>query len=295
MKSVPMRTYTLITGASAGIGRAMAWECARHKMNLILVALPGTGLMELTREISLSDGVRAEFFEIDLTRQEAPYQVYKWCHDKEYRVSMLINNAGIGYAGRIEKYTVAEMEEMIHLNIRALVIMTRLFIHELKQHPRSYILNMASLGCYRPLPYRSVYAASKAFVYNFTRAIRVEMKHANVSVSVCAPGGVVTNPKVIERIEAGGFMARISKLYPQVVASYTIKKLLKGRAVIVPGFMNRFLLFFKPLVPLNLQLKMLEPIFRNEGVPNGRKIKKPLPAQGSKAYELEETGKERQD
>jgi short-subunit dehydrogenase len=287
-----MRTYSVITGASAGIGRALAWECAKRNMNLILVALPGTGLKELTRELNQLNGMRVEYLEIDLTDDQAPYQVYKWCHENGFRVNMLINNAGIGHAGRIEKYQVAELEEMIHLNIRALVVLTRLFIHELQQHPQSYILNMASLGCYRPLPYRSVYAASKSFVYNFTRAIRVEMKRSRIKVSVCAPGGVVTNPRVIERIEAGGFIARISKLYPEDVASYTIKKLLRGKAVIVPGFMNRFLLFFKPLVPLNLQLKLLDNIFRNEGIPGGRKMKTQVKPDESKGYTLEEADKE---
>ncbi|MCX6235366.1 MAG: SDR family NAD(P)-dependent oxidoreductase [Bacteroidetes bacterium] len=266
-----MFTYSLITGASAGIGRAFAWECAKRKMNLILVALPNTGLKELTDELRKVYDIRAEYLELDLRESDAPQRLFTWCEKRGLRVNMLINNAGIGHSGRLEKHTTENIAEMIDLNIRSLVMLTRLFIPELKKHKHAYILNMASLGGYKPVPYKSVYSATKSFVYNFTRAIHVELKNTSVKVSVCAPGGVATNPKVIERIQAGGYLARVSQLSPQQVASYTLPRMLKGRVVIVPGILNRIILVLNLIVPMRVQLKFLDVYFRNEGIPNKKK------------------------
>jgi short-subunit dehydrogenase len=265
-----MNMYSLITGASAGIGRALAYECARRKMNLILVALPDTGLEELAIQLRKKYGIIAEYFEVDLRDSDAPQKLFNWCESKGFRVNMLINNAGIGHSGRLEKHTLENIADMIDLNIRSLVLLTRLFIPELKKHKHSYILNMASLGGYKPVPYKSVYSATKTYVYNFTRAIHIELKNTSVKVSVCAPGAVTTNPKVIERIRAGGFFARISRLSPQQVASYSIPRLLKGKVVIVPGLLNRTLLVLNSFVPMRLQLKLLDVLFRNEGIPRNK-------------------------
>ncbi len=241
--------WALITGASQGLGRALAEECARRGMDLILVALPDSGLGLVAQEIGRRYGVRAACFATDLTAPGSPEALAAWLAEKGFAVSVLINNAGVGYNSRFEDSTLRENEACILLNNLALVKLTRLLLPELKRHPQAFVLNVASLAAFFPMPFMPVYAPSKAFIVNFSLALREEMRAHGVSVSVLCPNGIRTNRACREQIAAAGLAARLTCMDADRVAACAVRRLLAGQAVIVPGALNRALVAAARFVP----------------------------------------------
>lgn len=249
--------YALITGASSGIGKAMAKECARRRMNLFLVALPSSGLPELSEELSTVYGVKSRFLEIDLTLQNAHQEVLQFSKINKLTVKVLINNVGIGFNGRLEGMAENDVFDMLTLNIRLTTMLTKVFLPELKMLPSAYILNMGSLAGFVPLSGKSVYSASKAYVFFITRAMTRELKGSGVSVSGVFPAGVPTNNMVIQRIARMGWLARNLVSSPESVAREAIGGMLKGRSVIFPGKRLKSFFYLGCLLPQGLVIKLL--------------------------------------
>jgi short-subunit dehydrogenase len=164
----PRHSYSLVTGASQGLGRALAEECARLGMNLILVDLPYTCLPEISKQLASRYHVAVVYRETDLLEPDSPRAIYRWIEDQKLRVNILVNNAGIGCHGLFVDSRPERNQAMINLNITSLVHLTQVFLPELRAHDRSYILNVASLAAFYPMPFKPVYAPTKAFVLNFS-------------------------------------------------------------------------------------------------------------------------------
>ena len=171
---------------------------------------------------------------------------------KNYSIDFLINNAGFGGVGAFEDYTLAYVEKMIDLNIKATTRMTNYFIPELKKNSPSFILNNASMIANFPCPYKSVYAASKVYVKYFTEALRVELESFGISVSLLQPGATPTNDVVKNQIQKGGFIARVSVTEAHKVARKAVRNTLKGKPIIIPGWKNRMSLRFLKVLPYSL-------------------------------------------
>jgi short-subunit dehydrogenase len=235
----PEDQVALVTGASQGLGRAFAEQCARLGMDLILVALPDSGLAQLAQGIGLLYGVRTDYVEMDLTAPGNAETLAQWISRQGLRVSVLINNAGVGYNSRFEDSTLRENESCILLNNLALVKITRLLLPELKRHPRAFVLNVASMAAFFPMPFMPVYGPSKTFILNFSLALREEMRGTPVSVSVLCPNGIRTNGECRQKIEAHGLVGELVSLDADQVAVCAMQGLFAERAVIVPGFINQ--------------------------------------------------------
>ena len=250
--------YTLITGASQGMGLEMARECASLGRNILLISLPKENLKVLSENISEKFNVQTDFYEIDLTEAKSAEEIFKWVKKKNYSIDFLINNAGFGGFGAFEEYTLSYVEKMIDLNIKATTRMTHYFIPELKKNSPSFILNNASMIANFPCPYKSVYAASKVYVKYFTEALRVELESFGISVSLLQPGATPTNDVVKNQIQKGGFIARVSVTEAHKVARKAVRNTLKGKPVIIPGWKNRMSLRFLKVLPYSLlQLAIL--------------------------------------
>jgi short-subunit dehydrogenase len=256
--------YTLITGASSGIGKAMAFYCGSLSKNLILISLPGENLSEVALQIAEKYKVKTRFFETDLSHLGAPEEIFNWTQQENLDVDILVNNAGVAGASVFESSEFKYIDDRILLNVRALVMLTRLFIPVLRKHPKSYILNVASMAAYFPIPYKSLYSASKAFVLYFSRSVRTELRNTNISVSVVCPNGVRTNNTTNQRIDAHGFIGRITEISAETVAKKGIDGMLKGKEVIIPGEINYVLLTLQKIIPLSLQHKILSREFSKE-------------------------------
>lgn len=239
------------------MGRQMANECAALGRNVIFVSLPNEGLDSIADEVAKEYSVKTDFFECDLTKEDAAENIYNWTQEKGYAINFLINNAGFGGVGAFDDYSFKYINSMINLNIRATTNLTHYFIPELKKNAPAHILNNASMIANFPCPYKSIYAASKVYVKSFSRAIREELKPFNVSVSVLQPGATPTNKTVKDQINNGGFLFKVSVLDVNQVASIAISSTLKGKAVIVPGFKNRLSLSLVKAIPAPLMLKLI--------------------------------------
>ena len=244
--------YTLITGASQGMGLEMARECASLGRNILLISLPKENLKVLSENLSEKFNVQTDFYEIDLTEAKSAEEIFKWVKKKNYSIDFLINNAGFGGFGAFEEYTLSYVEKMIDLNIKATTRMTHYFIPELKKNSPSFILNNASMIANFPCPYKSVYAASKVYVKYFTEALRVELESFGISVSLLQPGATPTNDVVKNQIQKGGFIARVSVTEAHKVARKAVRNTLKGKPIIIPGWKNRMSLRFLKILPYSL-------------------------------------------
>lgn len=181
------KKYTLITGASMGIGRAFAFECASRGMNLFLIALPDAKLEETKKQIHERYSVEVITYGIDLTRSDAAQILYDLCIEKNISINMLINNAGIGAGGRFENIPHPVYLNMLHLNVQALTLMTYYFLPMLKQQKAAYILNMSSMEATLPLPYKTVYTGTKNYIYVFSLALREELLPAKLVFQFFVP------------------------------------------------------------------------------------------------------------
>lgn len=243
-------TYSLITGGSQGIGKALAEACARRGLNVAIVALDNEVLWQTVSDIAAAFPVQVKGLGVDLTRPDAGLLILDWLDREGMAVDVLINNAGIGFQGYFSESKLAEQELMIQLNVLSTLRLSHFLIPRLCVHPRAYLLNVASMAAMHPMPYKSVYAASKTFVRNFSVGLRGEYYGSNLSVSVLCPGPVPTNEVVRERIKKQPFLIRRASFEPEEVAEIALAGLLAGKAEIIPGLIHRlYRSVFLKLVP----------------------------------------------
>ena len=237
--------YALITGASKGIGLAIAQELARQKFDLLLVARSASLLAENARQLASDYSVKTDFLALDLTESGAAQRIFDWCSQKKYSVRALINNAGYGLSGPFEKHSLAEHTNMMTVNMTALVELTYLFLPQLRQQSRpggdrAYILNIGSSAAYQAIPGLSLYSASKSFVLQFSRGLRGELKRSSVSVTCVCPGA--TDTAFVDRAqigEKGRKAAEKVNMTPEDVAKQAVEAMLAGKAELVTGLLNK--------------------------------------------------------
>ncbi|MEM6264165.1 MAG: SDR family NAD(P)-dependent oxidoreductase [Bacteroidota bacterium] len=260
-----LKPYALITGASMGIGKALATYCAQIGKSVLLVALPGPELEAAQQQLQ-QDYPQISVFAlgVDLCKAKGPEKVWNWIRKNGFVVDWLINNAGVGAGGRFEYLELEKYHAIQQLNNQAMVSLTHYLLPMLKAQPAGRLLNMSSLEATLPLPYKAVYTGSKMFVYGFSLALREELRVANspLKVSVLCPGPVVTNEEGLRRIDSHGTRAKLIMMFPEQVAEIAIPAMQKGKAVIVPGKVNQFIVVFMGILPRFLRMRILERIFR---------------------------------
>jgi uncharacterized protein len=254
--------FTLITGASMGIGRAFAFECAARGMDLLLVALPDPQLDALQEEVRSKFPVAVISYGIDLTEPAAVKDLFQFCLQQAISINILMNNVGMGVGGRFENHSPELYLRILNLNNQVMTLMTYHFLPMLKAASKGYILNMSSMEATLPLPYKSVYTGTKNYIYAFSLALREELASSQVKVSVMCPGPVLTNPEGLKRMSAHGKRAKWVMLMPEAVARIGIENMLRGRGVIVPGKINWTIVKLMKLFPTPLKMKILERLFR---------------------------------
>lgn len=255
--------YTLITGASSGIGKAMAEEFARRNKNLLLISLPETGLQIQCENLRLKYNIDSRFLEIDLRDQNAPMKIRTFAQNENMHINMLINNVGVGHIGIVGEFTTQEINEMIMLNIYSTTHLTNLFLNELKSYPESYILNMGSFAGFVPAPVKSIYMASKAYIYYFTCGLSYELENTSVKVCVAMPGPVTSNKKMTDRIHQDGTVSNILKLSPEEVAKHIVTRLLSGERLIIPGFLTKTMYIIGLILPYAAVIRISKNLFTN--------------------------------
>lgn len=257
-------TYALITGASGGIGLCLARELAKRKINLLLVARNESNLISACSNLKKEFGIDTEYLSVDLSEASATKAITNWLEQKSYSVNILINNAGYGIWGTVEATPFNELNNMMQLNMNAVVNLCHALLPELKKHPKSYILNVASTAAYQAVPTLATYAATKAFVVLFTRGLRMELKGTNISVTCLSPGATSTN--FIDRAGMNSMKERAEKfsMKPEPVSQIAIDGMFKGKAEILPGFVNWISVQFTYLMPKFIPEKIAEGLYKTK-------------------------------
>lgn len=257
------KNYALITGASAGTGKQIAIECAKRGFNLFLVSLPQTGLEDFSEELRKTYPVDVKYLSIDLTKLNSPQEVFDYTTQNHLTINILVNNAGMGFNGKFESLAAELIDTMILLNIRASTLLTFLFIPEMKKSKRAYILNISSFAGLTPLPYKSVYAATKTYLLFLTQALNIELKGTGISLTSVHPNGI-TSERAKENVKKSGVMGRISSLTPEQVAKISIDSMLSGRKFVIPGVMNKFYYAIGVSLPHGIVIKLIGGVFRKK-------------------------------
>ena len=242
-------SFALITGASKGIGKAFAQNLAARKYDLLLVARSEDELKKVCDEIREKYSVDCRYLACDLSKPDAAKKIESWISENQYNVSVLINNAGFGLWGAFHEHSLEEQNEIIAVNISALISITHRLIPYLRKQPKAYILNVGSSSAYQAMPTFSVYAASKSFVVSFTRALHHELKGTNISVSCLTPGSVKTN--FVNRARMPHMQEIADKVSdePDAVAKAGLRAMFAGKIESIPGFLNYTGVFMNRLIP----------------------------------------------
>jgi short-subunit dehydrogenase len=243
-----MTRYALITGASSGIGLAMAEALARRGRSLILVARQRDLLETIAIELTQRFGVEVLFRACDLGE---PLRLSGFLLELEeegaHQIDLLVNCAGIGTSGPFLAQDWGLEQDLIDLNILALTRLCHTVGNLMALQGGGQILNVASVAAFSPGPWMSAYYASKAYVLHFSEGLREEVKKNGIKVSVLCPGPTSTGFFRTAQLKPGEKTTQ-NMMSPEEVALYTVRALAKNRAVIIPGWRNRLIAFSPRLV-----------------------------------------------
>ncbi len=255
-------SFALVTGASSGIGEAFARALSARRHNLVLVARNEERLKNLVSELVSRDGIRAEVLRADLSLPGAAETVVRTLKAKQIEIDLLVNDAGFGAQGELLSVPLERYHQMLHLNTLALIDLSYLLLEPMLARQRGAIVNVSSTACFQPVPYTAVYAATKAFVTNFSMALAEELRGTALVVVTICPGGTATN-----FFEAGQYGRRSMPggLQPAgEVVRDALRQLDRGSGLVVPRFLNKATLFFQRFLPRSVVLRVTARLFRPE-------------------------------
>ena len=256
--------YALISGASKGIGKALAYELAGRKFNLLLTARSESLLDELARDIKQKNNVDVQYLAIDLSLPQSPEKIADWCTQNNYSLKILINNAGFGLWGAFDQLPIDGQLNMMQLNMTSLVGLTWHLLLNLKNNKKAYILNVSSMAAYQAMPVFTIYAATKSFVLSFSRGLRYELSKTSVKVSCLCPGP--TESSFIERAEMMELHETAKKfnMSSEEVAKIAVTGMFKEKAEIVPGLLNNVAKQTVNYLPKNIVESIIGRFYRKE-------------------------------
>ncbi|MCF0051523.1 SDR family oxidoreductase [Dyadobacter sp. LJ53] len=249
-----MKEYILLTGASSGIGYEMADQLAAKKWNLILVARTESKLQQMQAELTEKHGIKVEYFAADLSDVNAAISLHKAVKQAKFIITHLVNNAGVGNYGHFTETSLEEELSMIQLNISSLVVLTKLFAQDMVSRKSGRIMNVGSVVSFLPMPYFSVYSATKAFVKAFSETLDAELDGTGVTVISLYPGTVDTGFTTTEMQSTN--LHKTKPMHPKEVAIQGIDHLLKGNGKKVVGFQNWFNSKLPNFVPDRIMMKI---------------------------------------
>lgn len=245
--------WALVTGASAGIGAALARELAAHGAKLILTARRRDRLEALAAELA-ARGTETRIVVADLNDSGAPQQVYDATEGAGIAVDILINNAGLGQYGAFHTSGVEQELSQVRVNCEAVVRMSRLFVPHMVKRRRGWVLIVASTASFQPIPYLTTYAATKVFARFFALGLAEEVARSGVKVTALCPGP--TESEFFEVARAGAFKRRVQAT-PEV-ARRAVAALARGKRVIIPNSSGRFTAFIVRFVPVGTITRVIE-------------------------------------
>jgi short-subunit dehydrogenase len=253
--------WALVTGASAGIGKALAEELARGGTNLVLTARRRDRLDALAQQLSSEHKIQTKIFLADLVQPDAPQKIFQFTKDEGLEIDLLINNAGFGAYGEFHSVEPHRLIEMVQVNCSAMVYLTRLFLPEMVARRRGDILILASTASFQGVPYISTYAATKAFDLIFAEGLAEETKPYGVHVCALCPGSTESEfAEVAGQTEVAS--AKRHRETAEKVARVGLRALAAGKSYVISGVGNYLGAQSQRLVPRWLVTSVAARMFR---------------------------------
>jgi uncharacterized protein len=251
--------WALITGASAGIGKAFAEELASGGVNLVLTARRRERLDELAQRLAAAHKIRAEVFVADLAQPEAPPLIFDFTRQKDFTIDLLINNAGFGASGEFPSVELQRLLDMVQVNCSAVVHLTRLYLPGMIERGRGDVLIVASTASFQAVPYISTYAATKAFDLLLAEGLAEEMKPHGIRVCALCPGSTVS-----EFHKVAGHTRPVSgnQETAEKVVRTGLQALALGKSYVISGTGNYLGAHTQRLVPRGLVTRIAGRMFR---------------------------------
>ena len=250
------KDFVLITGASEGIGRALAEVFARHGHNLVLTARKRARLESLAQELKSEHGIAAFILDLDLAEADGPKALFEAVKAEGIAIDILVNNAGFGLYGPFLERNTGEHKDLLQVNIQALTALCHLFGADMAARGAGRILNVASTVAFMPGPLMATYFASKAFVLRFSESLREELRDQGVGVTCLCPG--LTESRFHER--AGllqSNLLRFAVATAESVAEAGYRGCMADKAIVLPGLRNRLAPLAERLLPRALLRKII--------------------------------------
>jgi uncharacterized protein len=251
--------WALVTGASAGIGVALAEELAAGGTHLVLTARRLDRLQEVASGLSNKHGIQSQVFVADFARREAPQQIFDFTKEKGLRIDLLINNAGFGQYGELPQVETQRLLDMVEVNCTAVVYLTRLFLPDMVARRSGDILILASTASFQAVPYISTYAATKAFDLFFAEGLAEEMKPYGIRVCALCPGSTESEFHAVAGQER---FATKNQETAEKVARTGLQALAAGKSYVISGLGNYLGAHSQRMVPRGVVTRIAGNMFR---------------------------------
>ena len=260
--------YTLITGASSGIGECFARAIARRGHNLVLTARSEGRLSQLAADLVREHSIKVEVIAADLSVRDAAPRLVATLNDRNLSISVLVNNAAFGGRGKFWELPIDRQMAMVRLNINSLAELSYLLLPAMVERGEGSIINVSSTASFQPLAYTATYAATKAFVTSFSMGLAEEVRPHGIRVVTLCPGGTRTH-----FFEAGNYGVRTlpgGLQDPNEVVEDALRKLDRGGGLVIPRLLNKLGVFVQRFGPRQTVAKLAAMAFRprNAGDPN---------------------------
>lgn len=246
----------IITGASAGIGREFAYECARDGYDVILIARSENSLHSIASDIRAATGRTVHVLAIDLSDPHAPRQIFEYVSAIASDIEILINNAGFGLLGRFWALNDLEQMQMIQVNVGALTHLSRLLLPAFIERKHGRILNVASTAAFQPGPLMAVYYATKSYVVSLSEALHNEARDYGVTVTVLCPGPTKTEFKERAGMTKTKLFTSGNEMSAAAVARIGYRAMMRGQPMVIAGKLNGLMAFLTRFAPIQFAATM---------------------------------------
>lgn len=253
--------WALVTGASAGIGAALARELAAGGTNLVLTARRADRLQALARELAETHKISAEIFAADIAQPHASEEIFAFTTANKIEIDLLINNAGFGKYGEFTNADTKRLLDMVQVNCSAVVHLSRLYLPDMVKRRQGYVMIVASTASFQAVPYLSTYAATKAFDLLLAEGLAEEMKPHGVRVCALCPGSTESEFSEVAGQSALA-AARRNRETAEKVARVGLKALAAGKSYVISGAGNYLGVHLQRLVPRRWVTRIAAQLFR---------------------------------